>query len=303
MRRLCYLRKTQESEVLISKRRFIESGVVMVVAAGFASLITRASAQSAAPPQNNIIPQDVLDLIDPASGQVSLIVNPIDFGSATYYVVEVINDTDDTGEPLIIRKRSGGSPVVLPDFEGVPQSILLSDDVIDVDIQSLSERDRSSNLTPRLSIQQATAAQDKAIYKEAESASFDSSEAPKTGRGRRACVWAVNRVVRTALRRNIADTLRTSDLYRVLSARHVPIPEPVPGCIVISPTVYHHPKATIGHVCIVGQNSKIFSNSARYKKWMQNYDISTWNRKFAEKLGVAYFRLDDVYFPKAPTRE
>jgi hypothetical protein len=124
---------------------------------------------------------------------------------------------------------------------------------------------------------------------------LSSKEVPGTNGGRLGCAWAVNEVVRRALRRPIGGGLSTANMEKVLRSKHARVEEAdaEPGVIIISPTS----GGKTGHVGVVGEPRSgellIYSNSSSRGLFLQNYTSSSWRRRYQETLGlqVVYYRL------------
>ncbi|MER9280705.1 hypothetical protein [Mesorhizobium sp. M0522] len=259
------------------------------------------------------VPPDVTSLLDSGDATFPIKVQldrVIEFGSALYYVFILLQEEQGLGEPLLVKRPINGEAIIIDDFEGLPQIPVPAsfDDAQSVDLSlfALSSEEALATRPPGPVMADASERQDRKLRDAAATAIVAGSEliskqARGTNGGRLACAWAVNRVVERALGRPILagpSGLATANLVKVLRAKHVKVREPVPGCIVISPTQYH-PRANIGHVGVVGANNDIFSNSSRQAKWVRNFTVDSWNRYYGDrkKLPVEYFRLDEVYFP------
>jgi len=133
----------------------------------------------------------------------------------------------------------------------------------------------------------------------------DTGHVPGTENGNLACAWAVNEVVRRALGKPIStdeqgrNGLDTGGMFSTLQRHHSRLPSAKLGAIIISPTP---PNGNVhGHVGIVGQNpgggvdnTQIFSNSSRDKKFEQNRTIKSWLAHYSEELNlpVLFFELN-----------
>ncbi|MBT3786133.1 hypothetical protein HOF92_14260 [bacterium] len=69
-------------------------------------------------------------------------------------------------------------------------------------------------------------------------------------------------------------------------AVQVPLSEAKPGDIIISPTVWS-PKRNTGHVGIVGEGRRIFSNSSSKAKWQDNFSYDSWTQYYKTKKGLS----------------
>ena len=88
--------------------------------------------------------------------------------------------------------------------------------------------------------------------------------------------------------------LGTATLESVLatSRQFVPVVNPEPGCIIISPTGSGN--GTIeGHTGIVGMNGQILSNDSYTGKFSANWSIKTWTEYYHVKGGlpIYYYKL------------
>jgi len=77
--------------------------------------------------------------------------------------------------------------------------------------------------------------------------------------------------------------------------RFAPTNTPRPGDIIISPTGMRLGPSKInnGHVGIVGNNNSIMSNDSYTGKWMANYTIDTWRKRYQQdgKYPVFFYTL------------
>lgn len=296
---------------MISRRAAVKIGIGIPLLAASSPLVNSAlSADSGPLVTGGDVPEDVVALLDPGDAEFPITAHlsrTIEFGSATYFIIEQTQTDTGVGEPVVIKKPAAGLPVILEDFIGLPQAPLpvSFNDTTMVDISLFALPD-SETVPDRAPLPPAVAATDLQDRKVADTAhanvGLDSSRARGTSNGRLACAWAVNQIVDRALLRPILDGprgLSTSNLAKVLRSKHVRVPDPKPGVIVISPTVYS-PRANIGHVGIVGDNGLIYSNSSSAAKWSQNFTIAKWNNYYRDRkhLSVEYYRLDDIYFPQ-----
>jgi len=111
-----------------------------------------------------------------------------------------------------------------------------------------------------------------------------------------ACAWAVNRIAKIALGRQIGGGLKTADMIQVLRQSHQRVSEAnaVPGCVIISPT-----RAKVGHVGIYGGPGGIYSNSSRRGIWQRSHSLSDWKAYYVNKQGLDlyFFQLNPAEFP------
>ena len=123
---------------------------------------------------------------------------------------------------------------------------------------------------------------------------------PQTNHGKLACAWAVNEVVREALGQTIsADKLSTIAIFEALSrqGKGIRIGDLnliKPGAIIIAPTQGN----THGHVGIVGENGRVYSNDSSLKLFCQNYTIVRWTARYDHdlKLKTTFFDLNPEKF-------
>ncbi|WP_145396626.1 CHAP domain-containing protein [Paracoccus sulfuroxidans] len=121
-----------------------------------------------------------------------------------------------------------------------------------------------------------------------------------TNRGRRACAWAVNRIVAFALGRPAGGGLATAEMVKVLRARDFPVSRTSaqPGAIIISPTTGNR----IGHVGILGEGDLIYSNSTDLGNWTQSHTIAKWQNYYGggKGLTVEFYHLNPARFAISP---
>lgn len=121
-----------------------------------------------------------------------------------------------------------------------------------------------------------------------------------TNRGRRACAWAVNRLVTFALGRPVGGGLATAEMVKVLRTRDFPVSRTAaqPGAIIISPTT----GTRIGHVGIFGEGNLIYSNSSDLGNWSQSHTIAKWNSDYGAGKGltVEFYHLNPARFASSP---
>ena len=80
--------------------------------------------------------------------------------------------------------------------------------------------------------------------------------------------------------------------YLIKSPEFQQVMVPESGDIIISPTGMGNGSMQ-GHVGIVGKNGTIMSNSSATGKFMSNYTIDTWTKRYHDKGGIPvyYFRV------------
>ena len=125
-----------------------------------------------------------------------------------------------------------------------------------------------------------------AIYKKAVDFQGVSSYSMRgTRNGRLACAGMVDRVLDSSIDEKF-NTLSTRDMYKKMVMTDewylVDIKSAQPGDVIISPTQSY----AIGHVGIVGQDNKIYSNSSRSRKWMLTHTIYRWQAYYTRKKGL-----------------
>jgi hypothetical protein len=261
------------------------------------------------------IPSEVEKLLDPT--MKADLFEKVTVGTATYYFIDQYDD--EGGEPVIVRQAGGEPPSVVED--------IVSED----DTAGGAAANFSSALQERLKAIRGidederapiggggplTQSQlDKKLKEQAERCAdrespdhLKSNNAPGTNNGRLACAWAVNRVAKMALGKQIGGGLATANMIVVLKNEHKRLEAPVPGCVVISPTE-NRPGGgrNIGHVGIVGEvgsqpsNTKIYSNSSSRARFEQNFSHESWVRRYKTEKGlkVFFFELDPSLFPNA----
>jgi hypothetical protein len=123
---------------------------------------------------------------------------------------------------------------------------------------------------------------------------LDSKNVTGTNNGHLACAWAVNEVVRQALGHPIGGNLSTDGMFDALESKNIgkriDQGTATPGSIIISPTEGD----THGHVGIVGEGGKIYSNSSEEGLFEQNYDFDKWTKRYKDKLGLDVLFYDVV---------
>lgn len=86
----------------------------------------------------------------------------------------------------------------------------------------------------------------------------------------------------------------TTDLFKYLthSKDWSRVYEPYTGDIIISPTGWGSGQLSNGHVGIVGENSKIYSNSSATGLLTQNYTLVSWKARYVDigQFPMLYFR-------------
>lgn len=254
------------------------------------------------------VPQNILDLLDSTDGVENNFIRKEVFGSTNYYIYEQTNEEYEYAEPVVIKSPADGDPVVLVDFVGLPQlaaaAAATEEEYIDLSLFALPSEYAAATIQPGPTAAAASETVDEKVRNAArDNVGLNSRNARGTNGGRLACAWAVNQVVNLALSAPILDGvqgLATANMVKVLRGKHVKIPSPRAGAIIISPTVYW-PKTIVGHVGIVGEDGySVYSNSSSQAKWVKNFDIDRWNLYYTgtKKLQTEYYRLDDIYFPQ-----
>lgn len=105
------------------------------------------------------------------------------------------------------------------------------------------------------------------------------------------CAEAVNRVFCELFGNDIGGDVSTTRLYEALkkSNRFIKVSRPdqaLRGDIIISPTGYGSGAIPNGHVGIFSDNFKIMSNDSKTGKWIENYDIHSWTKRYV--IGGGY---------------
>jgi hypothetical protein len=286
-----------EPQMNLGRRKlFVKTGSAIALAGAGALLANRSAAA-----QEAELPAPVKELLDPALQFEILDQKP--FGSSTYYVISQYEDEHGSGEPVVIRHPEAGEPVIVADYRSLPEILTTSADAA-TDSIGLSQFTLSPSdlavVPSDLTTSSVSAGIDAKVFAAArDNINMDSKQAPGTNGGRLACAWAVNRIVKMALGKEIGGGLATANMITVLVARHLKVNEDsiTPGTIVISPTEYRNGRANVGHVGIVGESNQIYSNSSPRGRWEQNFSIASWRRYYAGKgLSVQFFRLDGIYF-------
>ena len=101
-------------------------------------------------------------------------------------------------------------------------------------------------------------------------------------------------MVRQALGHPIGGNLSTDGMFDALESKNIgkgiDQGTATPGSIIISPTQ----GANHGHVGIVGEGGKIYSNSSDEGLFEQNYDFTKWKARYVDKLGLKMLFYDVV---------
>lgn len=104
------------------------------------------------------------------------------------------------------------------------------------------------------------------------------------GGGRLSCVWMLNKI----LKRSVGYTIDTNSVTsmdndfqgEISKGRAMQVSslnEAQPGDIIVSPG---------GHVGVIAENRKIFSNSSSTKTWRQNFTYDSWKRDYVQAKGL-----------------
>jgi hypothetical protein len=107
--------------------------------------------------------------------------------------------------------------------------------------------------------------------------------------GRLACAWVVNYIAQVALGMPVGGGRSTINMHGALRTSAVwqsVVDEPLAGDIVISPTA-----GRTGHVGILGESERIYSNSSNQRGWRQNYTVESWRHHFHDEL-----QLDVLFY-------
>lgn len=110
------------------------------------------------------------------------------------------------------------------------------------------------------------------------------------------CAVSVNAVFKKAFGSPVGGGASTADMYHVLKtdSRFTQILQPIPGCIVISPTGTSIKGAPHGHVGIEGYHGRMSNNSLN-GLWSEVYTDSSWSAYYEVKLGFPtyYFSVNN----------
>jgi hypothetical protein len=243
------------------------------------------------------------DLTFPADMTRSLVVMTT-FSNVTHWVVTLVGKNKNEGGQTLMRKVGGNPP-----------ELLRSDTVI---LPIKADAQISASVAAELN---------KAIQKEPETPTHPAGPAPGAGDdinakifaaaqafvghvtsnvkdtngGRLACAWSVNEVTRIALGKPISSDggkngLSTIGIFDVLKARHTKLnsaSDATAGSIIIAPTVGKQH----GHVGIVGDSNKVFSNKSIPGVFAQNFTIQKFTSSYTGKgLQVLFFNLNGDQF-------
>ena len=135
------------------------------------------------------------------------------------------------------------------------------------------------------------------IYQEAVRAVGESSSSGPDG-GNLACAWFVNRILKRTIGYTV-DGDSTSSMETDFQAEiakgkavSVSLAEAQPGDIILPPTVWT-PTRNTGHVGIIGEDQKIYSNSSRRAQWSQNFTYNSWVEYYqtGKNLEVKIYRI------------
>jgi uncharacterized protein YgiM (DUF1202 family) len=116
------------------------------------------------------------------------------------------------------------------------------------------------------------------------------------GGGNVACAWMVNKVLKQAIGRTVNGDA-TASMYDVFEtelilagkAQRVSLDEAIPGDIVLSPTQYTSSGRNTGHVGVIGEGDKIYSNSSSKAKLCQNFTRQSWINYYQTKKGLPVY--------------
>ncbi|MBY5721243.1 hypothetical protein HFO33_32600 [Rhizobium leguminosarum] len=265
------------------------------------------------------IPSDIDNLLDQSMKRK--LFDTVAVGKATYYFIDQYDD--EGGEPVIIRKVPGEGPKVVDDIlAGDDTSGGASEATFSPELQQRlkairGSEDRDSNDGAAGGAALLSQAElNKRLRKQAIKCAdrndpdhLSSRNAPGTDHGNLACAWAVNRVTKMALGREIGGGLSTASMVVVLREKHKKADGIVSGCVIISPTVnLPNGRRNIGHVGIVGEvdesdkdRTKIYSNSSSAAEFQQNKSLKSWREKYKDEKGltVEFYELDPARFPTA----
>jgi lysozyme len=254
------------------------------------------------------IPQAVLDLLDPNMVEHRLL-KSFSFSGDTYFLI-VDADEDGGGESFVLLRGAEASliasgttvfplPATLPDpvrraFSEFPTQGPPTAEAFVVEA------------TPLALLSQAELNDRVAAAAQAADGTLD-TDVPGTDHGNLACAYAVNKVVKTALGREIGGGLSTDGMFDVLVGRHNEVTESTAsgGSIIISPTEGKNH----GHVGIVatprdgriGDDTVIFSNRSSAHMFGHKFTLGLWRRHYHDQkqLQVRFFDLNPARFASA----
>ncbi len=236
---------------------------------------------------DKLLPPEVVKILDPdLHYRVSATAKA---GGTMFWVVDQI--AEQGGQALI--KREGANPpqilaqdtTVFPlkDELGLPPPVKIA---------------LSAGLKPPEPLAPAgptTAANDDDVAQRLFAASKNADDtlvtrnAPNTNGGRVACAWAVNKVATIALGNPIGGGLSTTEMGKVLKAKHTETPEAQigPGMVCISPTQ----GGNVGHVGIVGEikpggATTIYSNSSSRGVFSHAFTVAKWKNFYSNRKGL-----------------
>lgn len=108
------------------------------------------------------------------------------------------------------------------------------------------------------------------------------------------CAETVNEIHEKAFGFPIGGDISTYRLYKALkdSPYFTRTEKALEGDLIISPTGYGKNDIMPGHVGIVGELSKVMSNSSKNGLFSENYTLESWSKRWKDKGGypVWYFR-------------
>ena len=227
----------------------------------------------------------------------------IQFGGETFVVITERGD-EDGGQHLFskdsdLKYRYLGSDTVI-DIQGLYASLFRADPFV----ITMRRTCTASNLEDHeIAFNFCKAAVD----------NFSSSSGPDSGN--LACVWAVRRLLKEALGREIHKSDLTTTFEGELDdcfpngLSHTDLP---PGAIVISPTKRAkiingvEQRAVVGHVGLLGEGSGddrlIYSNSSSRANWSQNFTVGSWLGRYSRDKGLPtrYYPIP-VYVSPVPS--
>lgn len=108
------------------------------------------------------------------------------------------------------------------------------------------------------------------------------------------CAETMNNIHLTAFEFPIGGDMSTKQMYKALAMTtyFVNVTTPERGDVVISPTGYGNGKLPNGHVGMVGENGVIMSNDSATGKFLTNYTLATWKKRYVDTGGfpMTFFR-------------
>jgi hypothetical protein len=236
------------------------------------------------------VPPAVAKILDP--DLTHRVIARANAGNATFWVIDQFSDE---GGQALVKQESGKDPVILAtDTSIFPLKAGL---VIPSVAAQLSASFDGTPTTP-LPIEMPTVANDEVdtrVFAKAKECdeTLVTRNVPNTNRGRLACAFAVNEVVRRAVGKPVGGGLSTAAMGEILASTQTALPEVQisPGMIVISPT--HG--GNVGHVGIIGEvkipvsATVIYSNSSNRGVFSHAFTLGKWKAFYRDHKGLPIF--------------